>query len=258
MAQIPWEVVNSVQVSAAEAARFTAKCCRELHRKPRGLPVAQNTVPSCLSALQHVTSEFSVIDTGCYYRVTARGTVLLHPCWLNAADYGARMYISNFLLKYLPEFNGIWIAFQKIEPLDEAGHIADSEMWVIASFAVEVECLVFKPEKDSCIIGRVTQVRQNHIGLLTCGVFNACVRRRAGLHERFELIDGEYRCKESKMQSIVVGAWIRFRVVGYQYSSSGDISTIEGSLMDTESTGVVCGESGELLNCEGVAVQDAV
>eukprot|EP00922_Rhytidocystis_sp_ex-Travisia-forbesii_P032261 GHVS01047976.1.p1 GENE.GHVS01047976.1~~GHVS01047976.1.p1 ORF type:complete len:355 (+),score=62.70 GHVS01047976.1:84-1148(+) len=132
--------------------------------------------------------------SSCFDRVVVRGLVQLHPCYLDTALIGCRAYLHRFLLSYLPELSGVWVASGRLRLLDDGkGCTADASEWGFLIFRVVVELLVLRPAVGGYMVAKITQVRPSHVGGVCFGLFNACVQWHWLKQRGFKLVgNGRY------------------------------------------------------------------
>lgn len=275
MAQTPWEVLLDVPIDKIQAAALAESCSRDIRKYSARRPQWQSLVENLSTFAQSVVATQSEITpfnlkhshissanrndkkhhsptkaglhpiAGSssyghpFSRVVARGAIQLHPCYMQSVRMGVRAYLSNFLLKYLPEFNGVWVAYHpKILRHDSIGFLSDAEKMAIITFEVQIQCLVFRPSPSALLVGTVNQIRDTHITLLVDGIFSACIRRDS-LERHYVLADNVYVARDDAYATIRPLSTVAFTVERCRHSSSGEIMTIEGSLNDASLCGVL-------------------
>ncbi|CBZ55916.1 conserved hypothetical protein [Neospora caninum Liverpool] len=177
-----------------------------------------------------------------FHVVRAKGMIQLLPRHLGNVKLGIQLYLLNFLLKYLPEFNGVWLAVDGIrvlQPKSRLGGVlcplgymvpdADTGGGVML-FEVELDCLVFKPKTNAMLIGRLQTVRPSHVRLLWLGLFSAVIPRDR-LSPSYD-IDKEQRKLQHKKggADIEEGDRVCFQLTSYTQGSRAELLSLEGSL----------------------------
>ncbi|KAF8821538.1 Dna-directed Rna polymerase I RPA43 [Cardiosporidium cionae] len=233
MAQIPWETLSAGLLSLNDAVFILQNCTADLSRN-----LGPAECQSISLQLRQIIESLNETHFGeHFYKILAKGTVQLLPCYLNRVSAGIRSYLSNFLLRFVPEFNGIWLGYGKIDVLDSLGYTPESESWGIVVFDIIVECLVFRPSIGSFVVGKVNQVRPGHLGLLVHGFFSAIIHRNH-IPTKFRYEKSVYQNSTDNTE-VALHSIVRFEVIKYQSSASGEILSIEGSLHDTTNAGLI-------------------
>ncbi|KAI9492168.1 hypothetical protein BDB00DRAFT_788955 [Zychaea mexicana] len=110
-------------------------------------------------------SSFSEIVTQLYLH--------LAPIWAENATEGVIEQLNAFLMKFVPQLDGIVLAHSNLEFLTDKGKILYDSPF--CHFFVRVKFLVWKPRKGTKLVGRINLQSQDHIGLLIYGTFNASI-----------------------------------------------------------------------------------
>ncbi|KAI9263370.1 hypothetical protein BDA99DRAFT_559911 [Phascolomyces articulosus] len=132
-------------------------------------------------------SSFSEIVTQIYLH--------LAPMWAENATEGVIEQLNAFLMKYVPQFDGIVLAHSNLEFLTDKGKILYDSPF--CHFFVRVKFLVWKPRKGTKLVGRINLQSQDHIGLLIYGTFNASIPSKSIPSETFE-----WRASETEIEPV--------------------------------------------------------
>eukprot|EP00914_Ancora_sagittata_P008398 GHVO01016384.1.p1 GENE.GHVO01016384.1~~GHVO01016384.1.p1 ORF type:complete len:236 (+),score=25.60 GHVO01016384.1:47-754(+) len=230
MAQIPWRLKTYKPISRKTAAHHVAKCLAELSQIFRS---ANET----LSQMQILNSamECAEEDPSCFFLANARGTVFLHPVYTDDPLTGIRIALSNFLLKFLPEFRGHWLSFRHVKLTDDNGHIADGDSLGMMTCDVSVEAVVLRTMRNQRLLGKVTHIRENHIAILYEGIYNAMIPIKL-LENRYTYTNVTLKGKDTKDGNIKRGNSIIFQIEKLNMASNGDIANIEGKMRNRQKT----------------------
>ncbi|KAI8393316.1 uncharacterized protein BYT42DRAFT_550615 [Radiomyces spectabilis] len=114
-----------------------------------------------------VSSSFSEVNAKLYLH--------LAPMWSGKVMDGVNEQLNAFLMKYVPEVDGIILAHTDVQLLTEKATILFDSPF--SHFFVHVKFLVWKPKKGTKLVGRINLQSQDHIGLLIYGTFNASIPR---------------------------------------------------------------------------------
>ncbi|KAI7883210.1 hypothetical protein K492DRAFT_175654 [Lichtheimia hyalospora FSU 10163] len=99
--------------------------------------------------------------------------VHLAPMWAGNVMEGVTEQLNAFLMKYVPQLDGIVLAHSDTELITEKGQIRNDSPF--CHFFIRVKFLVWKPKKGAKLVGRINLQSQDHIGLLIFGTFNASI-----------------------------------------------------------------------------------
>ncbi|KAI8347186.1 hypothetical protein EDC96DRAFT_468115 [Choanephora cucurbitarum] len=128
-------------------------------------PVLPATSTLTTTSLPTVSSSFSEVVVKLYLH--------LAPMWSGKTMEGVNEQLNAFLMKYLPEVDGIVLAHSDVKFVTDKGKILyDSPFF---HFFVTVKFLVWKPKRGSKLVGRINLQSEDHIGLLIYGTFNASI-----------------------------------------------------------------------------------
>ncbi|KAI7848201.1 hypothetical protein BDC45DRAFT_524007 [Circinella umbellata] len=132
-------------------------------------------------------SSFSEIVTQIYLH--------LAPMWAENATEGVIEQLNAFLMKFVPQFDGIVLAHSNLELLTDKGKILYDSPF--CHFFVRVKFLVWKPQKGTKLVGRINLQSQDHIGLLIYGTFNASIPSKSIPSDTFE-----WRASETESEPV--------------------------------------------------------
>jgi len=239
MAQVPWECLSVETASLRQARRLLRACVKKLTHCVVHLDI-QDTVTQLQSMLESLRGEpHREDDESCFKIISARGMVALPPKFLGNCDSGVQAYLSNFLLKLVPEFRGVWVCYGLIRHLSTVGCICDADEWGSILLSIEVECLVFQPNPGSIVVGVVTHLRPTHVGLLIYGLFAATIHA-AGLSARYvyKKERSQFVGRLESCPPLCLKSTVALQICSYGCTTSGIIS-IEGALEDAEKTGAL-------------------
>ncbi|PHJ25482.1 dna-directed rna polymerase i rpa43 [Cystoisospora suis] len=299
MAQVPWERVSQRPVTDEEASTLLRRCLSNLRRcssrsllsssKDIGFGadealVQQSEIVRQLTAVaasmiangnhsqkllsskgfqqpsSKVNQDEDLLRKSVFHVVTARGMVQLLPRHLNNIRLGMYLFLLNFLLKYLPELNGVWLSFHRIKILQprsyQGSHLSHCSNRMGSSslgymipdtntgggvmlLQVEIECLVFKPRTNAMLIGKVQTVRPTHIRLLWLGIFSGVIPKHHFMRfYEYDKTSKKFIHKDGG-RGIDSGDLLCFQLLRTSPSTSGDLLlSLEGSL-DSSYSGVV-------------------
>ncbi|KEP65513.1 UNVERIFIED_CONTAM: DNA-directed RNA polymerase I RPA43 [Hammondia hammondi] len=281
MAQVPWEKLTQKPVSETTAGEILSRCLcqlrrcslysasdgtgidgawieqsevvRQLHSVRAAVKQSQRLFSSrktTASGLRHDGRDRSDeanrhpddLRRSVFHVIRAKGMIQLLPRHLGNVKLGIQLYLLNFLLKYLPEFNGVWLAVDGIrvlQPKSRLGGVLSPLGYMIPDadtgggvmlFEVELDCLVFKPKTNAMLIGRMQTVRPSHVRLLWLGLFSAVIPR-GRLSPSYD-IDKEQRKLQHKKggADIEEGDLVCFQLTSYTQGSRAELLSLEGSL----------------------------
>ncbi|KAG0170938.1 hypothetical protein DFQ28_009784 [Apophysomyces sp. BC1034] len=113
------------------------------------------------------------LPTSSFSEIVAKLYIHLAPMWSGKVMDGVIEQLNAFLMKYVPELDGIVLAHSDIQLLADKGSILYDSPF--CHFFIRVKFLVWKPKKGSRLVGRINLQSQDHIGLLIYGTFNASI-----------------------------------------------------------------------------------
>ncbi|ORY93036.1 hypothetical protein BCR43DRAFT_496220 [Syncephalastrum racemosum] len=121
-------------------------------------------------------SSFSQIEVKLYLH--------LAPLWANNPMEGITEQLNAFMMKYVPEVDGIVLAHSDTRLVNDKGIILNESPF--CHFYVRVKFLVWKPRKNTRLVGQINLQSQDHIGLLIFGTFNASIPRARIPSDKYE------------------------------------------------------------------------
>lgn len=146
--------------------------------------------------------------------------------------------INSLVMQYVPQLDGVLLAYDSISPSSTARIINDSPF---AHVWVTFQATIWRPSIGQILVGRINQQSPDHIGLLLQGTFNASIPREEitsaykynkEAEEWTVSMDGEYYSLYS-----VSGGYVRLRAKEINRDRSGLVSIV-GSLADIDTYGV--------------------
>lgn len=209
MAQRPWEVLRERSLALPEASRFLRKARNDLlssifipHRSENvrktskaAAAAAKSSRPPCsdliLSTLQNICWKLedkrltqtkssdgdSILSPGVFRKCHIRGLAQLWPMYISYPAYGTMQYLNdNFTLKYVPELNGVVLAFRKISCASDPGIEAfsyESEPSGVVVFNFGIEAMLFSPQAGHVLVGEITEIHEDFIMCSVLGVWRA-------------------------------------------------------------------------------------
>ncbi|KAJ3028312.1 hypothetical protein HDV00_010471 [Rhizophlyctis rosea] len=190
-----------------------------------------------LAASEQLQSSFRILRT--------KLLLNLAPVFVGSEQKGAEEYLNRFLMRYVPEVDGVVLSYSDIRPVESAARIIyDSPFF---HFHITVTLTLFAPKEKSNLVGVVNKVSPDHIGLLVHGVFNASIPADQIRKNEFQWDDDENCWKRPARDGdpeTFVGpeSVIRFTVA--ELIKANDMLTISGSLLlDPHNTGVILNPS---------------
>ncbi|KAJ1555375.1 hypothetical protein HK096_002645 [Nowakowskiella sp. JEL0078] len=164
---------------------------------------------------------------------------------------GVDQYLSRLLLRFVPEVDGIVLAYSDVRPETSCGRIINDSPHL--HFYIRVRFTVFRPERGNLLDGVVNKVSPDHMGLLIHGTFNASIPADQIPQESGEFSwNEESKCWKRKLDGnftedvdVGPGAVVRFSVSDLM--KANDMLTISGSLLtDPSNTGLLLDGDGLL------------
>lgn len=86
---------------------------------------------------------------------------------------GVNEQLNAFLMKYVPEVDGIVLAHSDVKFDTDKGRVLYDSPF--CHFFITVKLLVWKPKRGTKLVGRINLQSEDHIGLLIYGTFNASI-----------------------------------------------------------------------------------
>eukprot|EP01054_Gregarina_sp_Poly1_P003166 Gregarina_sp_Poly_1__3165@NODE_189_length_11663_cov_119_423594_g168_i0_p5_GENE_NODE_189_length_11663_cov_119_423594_g168_i0NODE_189_length_11663_cov_119_423594_g168_i0_p5_ORF_typecomplete_len282_score47_41RPA43_OB/PF17875_1/0_026_NODE_189_length_11663_cov_119_423594_g168_i028763721 len=207
MAQRPWEILKQRPVSLDEADVFLTKSIKELRasgpqtgdasspHKRRRLNSAIPCIPHTLDSLQSLqnnlhdcvsnkrkrrvlesssrseTSSSKDAPPRVFKKCILRGLAQLLPLYLNHPEFGTKLFLSHFIMSFVPELGGVWVSFRKVRSTHDRGFIYDAEKLGVICFKIDLEVLVFCPSPGSTLLGEVTSIQKDGMQALVFGAW---------------------------------------------------------------------------------------
>jgi len=108
-----------------------------------------------------------------FKQTTLRLRIILAPCYINCVQEGIFNYINQFILRRLPDTEGILIAHDNIELEQPNARIMYDSPFLY--FWIKVAVILWLPRVGDKLAGRVNLQSSSHIGLLLHQTFNASI-----------------------------------------------------------------------------------
>ncbi|KAI9013289.1 hypothetical protein BC832DRAFT_549276 [Gaertneriomyces semiglobifer] len=181
----------------------------------------------------------SAVKNPQFKSIVAKQYIHLPPSFVGNESQGIEEQLNRFLMRYIPEVDGVVLAYSDIKYLEPTGKIFyDSPFF---HFHIRVRFTVYSPDLNSNVVGVVNKVSPDHIGLLVHGVFNASIPAdniRRGEFTWDEDTAGWRRTTGDDDVVVKPGSILRFTVVDLM--KANEMLTLTGSLLvDTSTTGVL-------------------
>ncbi|KAG2179134.1 hypothetical protein INT43_001984 [Umbelopsis isabellina] len=122
-----------------------------------------------------VEKSIAVPDMTAFSEVSVRLYLHLAPTWAGKTTEGINEQLNAFLMKYIPEVDGIVVAHSGLRFETANGRIMYDSPF--SHFFIRVKLLVWKPNKGEKLVGKINLQSPDHIGLLIYGTFNASIPR---------------------------------------------------------------------------------
>lgn len=234
MAQSPWQSIDQeYPLDINSAAKIARQCARHLSTKIGDLAaqtISQLNITA--QALAHQPNNQKI-----YVRLRIQGVAHLHPAFLADPQRGIKLYLSRFLLKYIPELQGFWLAFDKssLTLIEDVGFVYEADRYGIISVRLQLDVLLFRPIPSALLIGEIQQIRPSHVSLLVLGLFN-CTLRKKTLQTRFKEGEENKLIDKETGHILLKGDKIQFKVIRCTFMD--DTVSLEGSISDTTCTGL--------------------
>ncbi|KAI9318511.1 hypothetical protein BX666DRAFT_1928758 [Dichotomocladium elegans] len=157
------------------------------HKKIKSSKEGQITPPkvdiiSTTRPAKHASSQATPHSS--FSEIVAKLYVHLAPMWAANVMEGVTEQLNAFLMKHVPQLDGIVLAHANAELITKEGRILYDSPF--CHFFVRVKFLVWKPKKGAKLIGRINLQSQDHIGLLIFGTFNASIPRARIPDDKYE------------------------------------------------------------------------
>ncbi|KAI7904285.1 uncharacterized protein BX663DRAFT_432106 [Cokeromyces recurvatus] len=141
------------------------KKSKKKHKSSTTIVETTPAAPSGSPVIQQVSSSFSEIVVKLYLH--------LAPMWAGKTMEGVIEQLNAFLMKYVPEVDGIVLAHSDIKFVTDKGKIMYESPF--SHFFITAKFLIWKPKRGSKLVGRINLQSEDHIGLLIYGTFNASI-----------------------------------------------------------------------------------
>ncbi|KAK9700477.1 hypothetical protein K7432_012171 [Basidiobolus ranarum] len=171
--------------------------------------------------------------------------ITLPPCFCNDPLQGINEQLNSFLMRYVPQVDGIVLAHSDLKILESTGRIMFDSPY--SHFWIKVNLLVWKPTKGIKLVGTINLQSQDHIGLLLYNTFNASIPAEFIPQSKYEWRQETTQADESEEAPITgewvlkhngtpigMDGWLEFTVE--DLVKANDMITVSGSLVPTEET----------------------
>ncbi|KAG9326492.1 hypothetical protein KVV02_007641 [Mortierella alpina] len=111
--------------------------------------------------------------SGPFVEVSTKLYIHLPPCFATKPVEGIQEQLNGFLMRYMPQVDGVVLAHSDLKLLQSSGRIISDSPY--CHFWITVKLLVWKPVKGSSLHGTINLQSPDHIGLLLYGTFNASI-----------------------------------------------------------------------------------
>ncbi|CEP07507.1 hypothetical protein [Parasitella parasitica] len=138
---------------------------KKKHKSITKIIAPSSPVSSVGSTTSSATTSFSEVVVKLYLH--------LAPMWSGKTIEGVNEQLNAFLMKYVPEVDGIILAHSDVKFATEKGKILYDSPF--CHFFITVKFLVWKPKRGTKLVGRINLQSEDHIGLLIYGTFNASI-----------------------------------------------------------------------------------
>ncbi|ORX88846.1 hypothetical protein K493DRAFT_319163 [Basidiobolus meristosporus CBS 931.73] len=178
--------------------------------------------------------------------------ITLPPCFCNNPLQGINEQLNSFLMRYVPQVDGIVLAHSDLQILEKTGRIMYDSPY--SHFWITVNLLIWKPKKGIKLVGIINLQSQDHIGLLLYNTFNASIPAECIPKTKYEWRQETTEASESE-EAPVTGEWV-FKHNGTPIGTDGwleftvedlvkanDMITVSGSLIPTEEAPQDVGET---------------
>ncbi|KAI9272475.1 hypothetical protein BY458DRAFT_474302 [Sporodiniella umbellata] len=147
------------------------KKSKKKHRPSEVIEVPSSQAEILTSVTSTNTIDLSTASS--FSEVVAKLYIHLAPMWAGKTMEGVNEQLNAFLMKYVPEVDGIVLAHSDVKFVSDKGKIMYDSPY--CHFFISVKFLVWKPKKGSKLVGRINLQSEDHIGLLIYGTFNASI-----------------------------------------------------------------------------------
>ncbi|KAI8968498.1 hypothetical protein BDF20DRAFT_896729 [Mycotypha africana] len=153
------------------------KSSKKKHKSSKATEISPSAVTTTADSTSPApaTTISSTEPTSCFSEVVVQLYLHLAPMWSGKTMEGVNEQLNAFLMKYVPEVDGIVLAHSNVEFLTQKGKVLYDSPF--CHFFISVKFLVWKPKKGTKLVGRINLQSEDHIGLLIYGTFNASIPR---------------------------------------------------------------------------------
>ncbi|KAG0340442.1 hypothetical protein BG004_006405 [Podila humilis] len=184
---------------------------------------------------------------GPFVEVTTRIYIHLPPCFATKPVEGIQEQLNGFLMRYMPQVEGVVLAHSDLQLLENSGRIMYDSPY--CHFWVSVKLLVWRPVKGSFLHGTINLQSPDHIGLLIYGTFNASIPSEFIPKDKYEFNPNSSYSHpkqdgtEGTAMNILNGEWVRKNsgesighegIIEFEVADlvrTNDMLTVTGSLM---------------------------
>ncbi|EIE80347.1 hypothetical protein G6F55_011936 [Rhizopus delemar] len=144
------------------------KKSKKKHKSSKSIEVPSSSTEVLTTVISSESSSSSSFS-----EVIARLYIHLAPMWAGKVMEGVNEQLNAFLMKYVPEVDGIVLAHSDVKFVTDKGKVMYDSPF--CHFFISVKFLVWKPKKGTKLVGRINLQSEDHIGLLIYGTFNASI-----------------------------------------------------------------------------------
>ncbi|KAK3825616.1 MAG: hypothetical protein J3Q66DRAFT_294506 [Benniella sp.] len=200
------------------------------------------------------TTALSSVNAGPFVEVSTKLYIHLPPCFTTKPIEGIQEQLNSFLMRYMPQVDGVVLAHSNLELLQSSGRIMYDSPY--CHFWISVKLLVWKPVKGATLHGTINLQSPDHIGLLLYGTFNASIPSEFIPKDKYEFNpnssygrkkqitnDNDQGEGSSAVSGLLNGEWVlkstgesigQEGVIQFEVSDlvkTNDMLTVTGSLM---------------------------
>ncbi|KAI9351680.1 hypothetical protein BD770DRAFT_393836 [Pilaira anomala] len=181
---------------AIEEKKRKHKDSSEKSHKKKHKSITKIIAPS--SPTTSITSTAPIVATS-FSEVVVKLYLHLAPMWSGKTMEGVNEQLNAFLMKYVPEVDGIVLAHSDVNFETEKGRILYDSPF--CHFFITAKFLVWKPKRGTKLVGRINLQSEDHIGLLIYGTFNASIPKSRIPSTIFEWKINEENVEEESTKS---------------------------------------------------------
>ncbi|KAF9181211.1 hypothetical protein BGZ51_000586 [Haplosporangium sp. Z 767] len=115
----------------------------------------------------------TAMTSGPFVEVSTKLYIHLPPCFATKPIEGVQEQLNGFLMRYIPQVDGVVLAHSDLKLLQSSGKIMYDSPY--CHFWISVKLLVWKPVKGSILHGTISMQSPDHIALVLHGAFNASI-----------------------------------------------------------------------------------